>query len=330
MTGFRRSVYDALLSFEKVVSATALGRKLKRTRPARTLYGALYRSFQPTGTVTANAAGLTLRLDPGDLIVTRPMLVYGTWEPFETQVFLSLLEKGMRVVDIGANIGYYALLAARAVGHGGRVYAFEPTPRTYELLCQNVQANGFNNVVTVQKAVANRSGTARLYLDRNNAVNTLSSSLERRGSLEVEVVTLEQYFAHSTVPIDVLKMDIEGSEPLALEGMADVLNRTPEIAIFTELNPTRIRELGRTAEGYVAALRAQGFRIFLLDEEHHVALPLDPQHTVTLVKGLMRAGRRAAEEVNLLCLRGERWRGWSKRFLAQSEKHSPANVLHET
>jgi FkbM family methyltransferase len=330
MAGFRQSVYGALLGFEKAVSATALGRKLKRTRPARTLYGALYRSFQPTGTVTANVAGLTLRLDPGDLIVTRPMLVYGTWEPFETQIFLSLLEEGMCVADIGANIGYYTLLAARAVGHGGRVYAFEPTPRIYELLCQNVKANGFNNVVTVQKAVANRSGTARLYLDRNNAVNTLSSSLERRGSVEVAVATLDQYFAHSTVRIDVLKMDIEGSEPLALEGMADVLNRTPEIAIFTELNPIRISELGRTAERYVAALRAQGFRIFFLDEEHHVALPLHPQHTLALIERLLRVGRRAAEEVNLVCLRGERWGGWSERFLTQSERHSPANLLHET
>jgi FkbM family methyltransferase len=309
MTGFRQSVYGTLLRFEKAVSATALGRKLKRTRPARTLYGALYRSFQPAGPVTANVAGLTLRLDPGDLIVTRPMLVYGAWEPFETQVFLSLLEKGMRVVDIGANIGYYALLAARAVGQTGRVYAFEPTPRTYELLCQNVKANGFDNVVTVQKAVANRSGTARLYLDRNNAVNTLSSSLERRGSLEVEVVTLDQYFARSTVPIDVLKMDIEGSEPLALEGMADLLKRIPEIAIFTELNPFRISELGRTAEGYVAALRAEGFRLFLLDEERHAAVPLDPPRVPGLVERLMRPGRRAAEEVNLMCLRGERWRG---------------------
>jgi FkbM family methyltransferase len=329
MIGFRQSVYGALLGFEKAVSATALGRKLKRTRPARTLYGALYRSFQPTGTVTAKMAGLTLRLDPGDLAITRPMLVYGTWESFEAQIFLSLLEEGMCVADIGANIGYYTLLAARAVGHGGRVYAFEPTPRTYELLCQNVQANGFSNVVTVQKAVANRNGTATLHLNRNNGDNTLSSTPDGEGSVEVEVVTLDQYFAHSTAPIDVLKMDIEGSEPLALEGMADVLNRSPEIAIFTELNPIRISELGRTAEGYVAALRAQGFRIFFLDEEHHVALPLDPQHSLALIERLMRASRRAVEEVNLVCLRGERWGGWLQRFLTQSQKHSPASVLHE-
>jgi len=330
MIVFRQSVYGALLGFEKAVSATALGRKLKRTRPARTLYGALYRSFQPTGTVTAKMAGLTLRLDPGDLAITRPMLVHCTWEPFETQIFLSLLEEGMCVADIGANIGYYTLLAARAVGRGGRVYAFEPTPRTYELLCQNVQANGFSNVVTVQKAVASRNGTAALHLNRNNGDNTLSSAPDGEGSVEVEVVTLDQYFAHSTVGIDVLKMDIEGSEPLALEGMADVLNRTPETVIFTELNPFRISELGRTAGGYVAALRSQGFRLFLLDEERHAVLPLDPQPFPGLVQRLMRVGGRAVDQVNLVCLRGERWRGWPERFLTQSERHSPANVLHET
>jgi FkbM family methyltransferase len=275
-------------------------------------------------------AGLTLRLDPGDLAITRPMLVYGTWEPFETQVFLSLLEKGMRVVDIGANIGYYTLLAARAVGQTGRVYAFEPTPRTYELLCQNVNANGFSNVVTAQKAVANRSGTATLHLNRNNGNNTLSSTPDGEGSVEVEVVTLDQYFAHSTARIGVLKMDIEGSEPLALEGMTDVLKQTPEIVIFTELNPFRICELGRTPEGYAAALRSQGFSLFLLDEERHAVLPLDSQPVPGLVQRLMRVGGRAVDQVNLVCLRGERWRGWSERFLTQSEKHSPANVLHET
>jgi FkbM family methyltransferase len=278
--------------------------------------------------VTARVAALTLRLDPGDLAITRPMLVYGTWEPFETEVFLSLLEEGMRVADIGANIGYYALLAARAVGHTGRVHAFEPAPKTYQLLCQNVKENGFRNVVTVRKAVANRSGTAKLYLDRNSGDSRLSSTLDREGSVEVEVATLDEYFAHSPPPIDVLKMDIEGSEPLALEGMADLLKRTPEIAILTELNPLRITELGRTPEGYVAALWAQGFSLFLLDEEGHAALPLDRQQVPGLVQRLMRGPRGIANQVNLVCLRGERWRGWLERFLAQSRKKSAADVLH--
>lgn len=318
MKGLRQSVYSTLLGVERIVSGSALGRKLKRTRPARSLYGALYRSFQPAGTVSASVAGLNLCLDPGDLIVTRPMLVYGTWEPLESGLFLSLLEKGMRVVDVGANVGYYALLAARAVGHNGKVYAFEPTPRTYNLLCQNIKANGFSNVVTVRKAVADRSGPATLYVDRDCAVNTLSSTLERQGSVSVEVITLDEYFAESTVPIDILKMDIEGSEPLALKGMAGILRRSPQVALLTELNPFRIAELGSTAADYIAALRALGFRLFVIDEEHHTALPLNPEGSVGLIERLVRRGRAAAAEVNLVCLRGDHWCGWRERFLSKT------------
>ncbi len=75
----------------------------------------------------------------------------GEYEPETTDLFVSLLHEGDVVVDIGAHIGYYTLLAARTVGKDGKVFAFEPDPDNYALLVKNVEMNGYNNVTAVQK-----------------------------------------------------------------------------------------------------------------------------------------------------------------------------------
>jgi FkbM family methyltransferase len=77
----------------------------------------------------------------------------------------------MTVVDIGANIGYYSLIAAEPIGTDGKVYAFEPDPDNYALLVRNVELNGYRNVETVEKAVSSESGFVTLYIDRSNFGN---------------------------------------------------------------------------------------------------------------------------------------------------------------
>lgn len=93
------------------------------------------------------------------------MFVYwlNDFEPEVTEVFLSHVMPGDVVLDIGAHIGYYTVLAARSVGNEGRVIAFEPDPQNYSLLVKNVAKNGYRNVTAVQKAVSWNSGYAQLY-----------------------------------------------------------------------------------------------------------------------------------------------------------------------
>src|SRR5207245_2930011 len=98
------------------------------------------------------------------------LYVTGVWEKDVTAYLMKLIESGMVVVDIGANVGYYTLLAAEKVGSHGKVLAFEPEPSRYALLEKNVRANDLKNVIPVQKAVSNKTGAARLYLDpRHNS-----------------------------------------------------------------------------------------------------------------------------------------------------------------
>jgi len=86
-------------------------------------------------------------IDSRDTTVGTSLLKWGFFEKYETKLFKKSIKRGMVVLDIGANIGYYTLLAARLVGDEGKVFAFEPDPYNYSLLRKNIEANRYNNVI---------------------------------------------------------------------------------------------------------------------------------------------------------------------------------------
>ena len=96
-----------------------------------------------------------------------------SYEKEQTILFRKLVDEGMNVVDIGANIGYYTLLAAELVGEKGKVFAFEPEPSNYDLLLRNVEINGYKNVTVVRKAVSNETGESSLFLSQKGFGNTV-------------------------------------------------------------------------------------------------------------------------------------------------------------
>ena len=215
----------------------------------------------------ARAHGHRLRVDRRDQVVARGLLLHGTWEPFLTEAFLRLLRPGMVVFCLGAHIGYFTLLAARAVGPAGRVYAFEPAPDSFRLLVQNVELNGYHNVVAVPMAVSNRTGKARLYLHPSNTGDhQLHAGDEPRPSLEVDAVRLDDWITDRERAADVIQMDLQGSEMLAVEGMEDLLARSPRLQLFTELWPEGLRRSGRSAEAYLGRLSGLGFDMHVIDE----------------------------------------------------------------
>jgi len=168
-----------------------------------------------------------------------------TYEPLETQLFKSYLKEGMIVADVGADIGWYSLIASKIVGSKGRVYAFEPLPASYENLLRNIKLNKCTNIIPIRKAVSNKEGTARLHLGWNNAE---MSSLAKVGKkfVEVETTRLDSY----SDKFDVIKMDIEGAEPLALDGLENM----PKV-LFTEFQPRRLKQLGRSPEEFLEHLK---------------------------------------------------------------------------
>lgn len=149
---------------------------------------------------------------------------HGVYEKYETSLFKRFVKQGMNVVDAGANIGYYTLLAVKLVGDDGKVFAFEPEPENYSLLLKNVDINGYKNVIVLQKAVSNKTEKKRLILSEEDPSGHSFCNLDKeKGSIMVDAVSLDDFFEKQKLPIDVIKMDIEGAEMLALLGMEKII-----------------------------------------------------------------------------------------------------------
>lgn len=304
----RNWMFSALLGAQRAVVSAGISGWIRRIPLAYSAYTSLYRLCAPPDEVCVEAAGHKLYLDPRDMGMARAFLLFrGRWEETETKLFRSIVRPGMTVVDIGANVGYYTLLAAKLAGPAGRVYAFEPGPENFRLLRRNVAENGYRNVTLVPQAVSSRSGTASLTLDRSSSGgHSLSQFRGAADSVTVETTSLDDFFAAREAPaIDVIKMDAEGAEYGILAGMQRVLERNPGLTLLTEFFPRAIRGFGSSPEEYVRRLAELGFRIHPIDEATGELRSLDPAMAGDLVGELTGPGART-DVLNLLCVRGGR------------------------
>jgi FkbM family methyltransferase len=216
----------------------------------------------------------------------------GEVESLMANLFASVIRPGMVVLDIGAFVGWYTLLAARQVGLQGKVYAFEADPRNYQLLSENLRLNHFDSrVVSLPKAVSDKAGSQRFYLHGGD--QSRSSLIPSGGdddSTTVTTVTLDDILDRE-LQVDVIKMDIEGGEVNALRGMRETLARAaPTIKLFVECNPGSLQCAGESAQSLLAELRRLDFSIFMIDEVKSGLKPVDS--TV-----------ESAKYVNLYCIR---------------------------
>ncbi len=194
-------------------------------------------------------------------------------EKLTTQIFKEAVKDGYNVVDIGANIGYYTLLAARLVGEKGKVYAFEPEPRNYDMLLKNITLNGYTNVVVEQKAVSNVAGIVKLYLSSVDIeAHTLCEyhdlpEFDTRRFVEVESVTLDEFFSDRESQIDVIKVDCEGAEAAIISGADRVIRENRKLKMFIEFWPSAIKEMGYFPEELARSLLDNyGFSMIAIDE----------------------------------------------------------------
>ncbi|MGH0029495.1 MAG: FkbM family methyltransferase [Myxococcota bacterium] len=207
---------------------------------------------------------LPIHLNPNDRMITPMVLEKRHWEPIETHWFVQSLRPGDVVVDVGANVGYYTLIASRLVGETGRVYAFEPDPESFALLTRNVRESGLDNVVLEQKGVSDRAGTLELYLSESNRGDhrIFQPEGESRRTIEVESVALDDYFAGRHAEVDFVKIDTQGAELLILRGMREILAGNDRLVLAVEYAPKLLREFGFDALELLDLLEANDFRFF--------------------------------------------------------------------
>ncbi|HEV7669862.1 MAG TPA: FkbM family methyltransferase [Thermoanaerobaculia bacterium] len=197
---------------------------------------------------------------------------HGCWEPYNTVLLQDLLTEGDVFLDVGANLGYFTLVAADRVGPTGRVHAFEPEPENHRFCAENVARNGLSGVATAHRlGLADRPGEQLLFRSSSNhGGHQLVHALPEHGGSEgiaVPLTTLDHFVAeHPEIDrIDVVKMDVQGYETRALLGMREQIARHRErLILLVEFSPTLLQSFDE--DGTAGGTGLQRFLRFLADE----------------------------------------------------------------
>jgi FkbM family methyltransferase len=208
--------------------------------------------------------GLTFYYRPSDTVLGAAVAHYGSYEPDVAHVIERYLPEGGTYIDIGANIGLHAIRGARAVGPTGRVICYEPSPDNVESLTMTMAVNGFDRFATVRPVAAgDKPGQVPLHARRGQSNATVEQGDVRWPSdiqvlvpsipLDDELLDLDR--------IDLIKMDVEGCEPLVVMGMIDALKKHRPSMIF-EFFPDAIRRTsGHDPLGFLVDIERMGYKL---------------------------------------------------------------------
>jgi FkbM family methyltransferase len=229
------------------------------------------------GLALAEVQGFRIYVAPDDMDVGRH--VQGdNYETYVMAVFRRLLRPGMGVIDIGANIGYFTMLSASIVGPSGYVLAIEPNPDNARMLEASRRVNGYRQVTVAQVAAARETGLLVLNVSQSNGTTAPPSSdpdllLAARTVPAIPVDAL----APPTRRIDLIKVDVEGAEYVALAG-CEALIRRDRPAIISEFSPDAMQDIsGVSGPEYLRWLLGQGYRIGVIAHDGTVSDPVsDP------------------------------------------------------
>lgn len=216
--------------------------------------------------------GATVVLNPTDPVVSGA-LHFGVYEKAETRFFQSACRDGMTFLDVGANLGYYTALAARAVGPNGRVLAVEPDPDSFGYLEQTIAANAVGNVEAFPVAASDAPAILPLYISTDNrGDNRLYASDGERPQVEVKARPLDTLLRDNKIDtVDLIKIDVQGYEPKVIAGLRETITASPNLTLLTEFWPQGIDEAGEDANEFLQTLRELGLTLHELKPDGSLA-----------------------------------------------------------
>jgi FkbM family methyltransferase len=217
--------------------------------------------------------GITMYLNPSDKAVSYYLSMDGVWEPYETELMKGFFKNNTNFIDIGAHIGYYSLLGASIVTKG-RVISFEPEKENFRILQKNVAINNFKNITLSDHAISDKRDTVDLYLsnegntgDNRFFADNFRKIPEKRKRVKITTITLDEFLVADGMKPDIIKMDIQGSEALALKGMKKTIHEADSLMLFTEFWPQGILINGDSPRTFLQSLSDNGFEIYEINSQ---------------------------------------------------------------
>jgi FkbM family methyltransferase len=238
-----------------------------------------YLAWQPHRFVAPTRFGSWVAGNTCD-ILQQYIYYFGVWEPHLTRWMRRRLAPGDVFIDVGANIGYFSLLASKLVGRCGRVVAVEASPRIFRELKANLARNGARNVRAVNAAATHCRGTARVF--QGDAYNCgLTTIVAEHGlafDCEVEAAPLGELLAPDEVRrARLIKIDVEGAEWSVVAGLAPLLAAArPDLEVIVEVDGESLARQGKSTGEVVSVFARAGFHVYALENDYKALSYLAP------------------------------------------------------
>ncbi|WP_405778393.1 FkbM family methyltransferase [Streptomyces sp. NBC_00859] len=230
---------------------------------------------RPRRRCSESESGARFALDTQDLI-QRYLYMFGVWEPNMTHWLRSRLRPGDTFVDVGANIGYFSVLASRLVGGDGQVVAVEASPVFHRRLLQHARLNECDNIRAVNTAVADTRKLLTFILASShnmgaNSIVPYDGTAE--STFDMEALPLAEVLRPEEITTArVIKVDVEGAEGSVIRGLLPVLDRLrPDAEITVEVTPSRMEQVGDCVDELLDAMRQRGFHVYRLANDYSPA-----------------------------------------------------------
>lgn len=279
-----------------------LGRRPRRIRAHETVTSLYVGDNRILTRITVAGEPLLFHVDADDRLITPGFVTTGRYDDDATDFLLETLRPDSRCIDAGANFGYFACLMARLCP-AGRVIAIEADPRLAALAANNLLMNGLHGVAAVCAAAANASGEpVRLFRRITRSGNTAmfrpdAAFTDAMGEPEVEDftapgVTVDALFDSLGGRLDFLKIDVEGAEPLVIEGARRAIVANPALRVLMEWSPDQIRLAGFDTGDFLRTLGAMGLRAHVRERRRLMPVSWDDVAAMPYHAGLViaRAG----------------------------------------
>jgi FkbM family methyltransferase len=221
---------------------------------------------------------LLFHVHSGDnTFVSKQIFKNRIWEPFETSVIVNHLKKGDVFLDIGANIGYFSVVASTLVGASGKVIAYEPDENNFRLLEKNIAVNGLTNTRLFNAAVSDCSSSGYIYLcEDNEGDHRIYDCGEGRERTGIEIVHGNDHIPRVTDRLDFIKIDTQGSEAHILKGMDKVIQANKDhLAMVIEFWPHGLKQSGASGRELLDMISAFDFDLSMIDTNGRRLIPIN-------------------------------------------------------